>query len=196
MYYTIYQITNEINGKIYIGKHQTKKPNDSYYGSGKAILASIQKYGKENFKKEILFVFETEAEMNQKEKELISEEFILRQDTYNLGVGGEGGAHFKGKKHSAETIERVNRNPEFVKKRVDTIKAKYQSGELEAWNKNKKLSEETKQKISETMTGSTRSEETKNKISASITGKKHSEETKQKMREAKKRRYNLSGPVD
>ena len=40
MFYTIYKITNKINGKIYIGKHQTKDPYDLYYGSGKAILAT------------------------------------------------------------------------------------------------------------------------------------------------------------
>ena len=105
IYYTIYQINNKINGKIYIGKHQTKRINDHYYGSGKKILMAIKKYGKENFEKKILFVFETEYEMNEKEKEIITEEFVKRLDTYNVGVGGEGGAHFKGKKHTANTIQ-------------------------------------------------------------------------------------------
>ena len=30
MKYTIYQITNNLNGKIYIGKHQTKDLDDGY----------------------------------------------------------------------------------------------------------------------------------------------------------------------
>ena len=122
--------------------------------------------------------------MNQKEKELITEEFVLREDTYNLGVGGEGGAHFKGKKHSEETLKLLS-DPGLVERRTIGLKKRYQSGKLEVWNKNKKQTEEHNAKIGETRKGSTHSEETKAKIAASITGKKHSEETKQKMREAK-----------
>lgn len=91
MFYTIYRVTNLVNGKIYIGKHQTKNLDDDYMGSGKRLGYAKKKHGLENFKKEILFVFETEQEMNDKEKELVTEEFCLREDTYNLCVGGKGG---------------------------------------------------------------------------------------------------------
>lgn len=37
MYYTIYKTTNLINGKYYIGKHQTENIYDNYYGSGVAL---------------------------------------------------------------------------------------------------------------------------------------------------------------
>ena len=91
MFYTIYKITNTINGKIYIGKHQTKDVNDAYMGSGKYLRRAIEKHGFENFSKEILFVFDTEDAMNAKEAELVTEEFCLREDTYNLCPGGHGG---------------------------------------------------------------------------------------------------------
>ena len=91
MFYTIYKITNTLNGKIYIGKHQTKDLNDGYIGSGKHLKRAQAKYGIENFKKEILFQFDNEAEMNAKEAELVTEEFCLREDTYNLCPGGRGG---------------------------------------------------------------------------------------------------------
>ena len=182
MYFTIYQITNKINGKIYIGKHQTKNPNDAYYGSGKAITASIKKYGKENFKKEILFVFETETEMNQKEKELITEEFVLRDDTYNLGVGGEGGPHFKGKKHDPEVIKK------YVSKRKEYELTPDGRKSIQESNKDRIISDDARIKMSKNKKGKILSEETKVKIAASITGKKHSEETKQKMREAKRKK--------
>lgn len=48
----IYKTTNLINNKIYIGQDSKNRPN--YYGSGNLIKRAIQKYGKENFKKEIL----------------------------------------------------------------------------------------------------------------------------------------------
>jgi hypothetical protein len=91
VFYTIYKTTNKINGKIYIGKHQTKDPNDSYLGSGKLLNCAIEKYGVENFEKEILFAFDNEDEMNAKEAELITEDFIKEDTNYNLCPGGQGG---------------------------------------------------------------------------------------------------------
>lgn len=162
MKYTIYQITNNINGKIYLGKHQTKNPYDGYYGSGKAIKEAIKKYGKENFSKEVLFVFDTETEMNAKEKELITEDFVNRKDTYNLGVGGEGGPHFLGKNHSKESIEKMLSNrgkivvSDETRKKLSIVgKRKTMSPEarakISAYAKTRKMSEETKKKISETL---------------------------------------------
>ena len=90
MKYTIYRIINKLNGKIYIGKHQTNDVNDNYMGSGRAIKTAIKRHGSNNFSKEILFVYDSEKEMNDKEKELVTELFISDPDTYNLGIGGEG----------------------------------------------------------------------------------------------------------
>ena len=52
--YCIYRITNNINGKTYIGQHKYKKLNDSYIGSGTYLRKAYIKYGIENFTKEII----------------------------------------------------------------------------------------------------------------------------------------------
>lgn len=91
MFYTIYQITNLINNKIYIGLHKTRNLDDGYMGSGKLIRFAIKEHGIENFAKEILFVFDNPKEMIDKEIELVTKSFCLREDTYNLALGGGDG---------------------------------------------------------------------------------------------------------
>ena len=90
MYFTVYKTTNLVNGKIYIGKHITEDPNDRYLGSGHLFYKAVRKYGVKNFKKEVLFIFDNEEEMLDKERELVNEEFIKDDSNYNLIVGGTG----------------------------------------------------------------------------------------------------------
>ena len=87
--FTVYRITNAVNGKTYVGVHKTKNPNDGYFGSGRAIRAAIKKHGKSAFRKEVLFVFETSAEAYAKEIELTADFHI--SSTYNMRRGGVGG---------------------------------------------------------------------------------------------------------
>jgi group I intron endonuclease len=91
IYYTIYKVTNNVNGKIYIGSHKTKDLNDNYMGSGKYLNRAFQKYGLENFTKEILFIFDNPKDMYAKESEIVNEEFLAESNTYNLKKGGFGG---------------------------------------------------------------------------------------------------------
>lgn len=109
MLYTVYQVTHRESGKVYIGKHQTLNVADGYMGSGKWIKAAIKKHGVEAFSKEVLYVFETEAEMNAKEAELVTEEFCLREDTYNLCNGGNGGFSHINRSRSEIEYKRIGK---------------------------------------------------------------------------------------
>lgn len=91
MYYLIYKITNIDSGKFYIGKHMTEDKNDSYIGSGKYLKFAQQCHGIDKFKKEILFECSSEEEMNRKEAEIVTLDFLEREDTYNIMPGGSGG---------------------------------------------------------------------------------------------------------
>ena len=106
-FYLIYKITNNLNNKFYIGKHETNNLDDNYFGSGKALNEAIKKYGLENFTKTILFYCQNRKEMNLLEQCVVSLDFIKRHDVYNMCQGGEGGDTWKcvGRKHSKTTKE-------------------------------------------------------------------------------------------
>ena len=88
MFY-VYRITNNLNGKTYIGQHKSKKLDDGYFGSGTAINRAIKKYGKENFTKEILEVC-SEEDVNDLEIKYIQEEKEKGKGEYNIAGGGQG----------------------------------------------------------------------------------------------------------
>jgi len=90
MIYYLYQITNLVNGKIYIGVHRTNNLDDGYMGSGKNIQAAIKKYGLDHFRKDILEYFDSLDDMFLREAEIVNKDFLLREDVYNIVEGGSG----------------------------------------------------------------------------------------------------------
>lgn len=167
--YTVYKTTNLLNGYIYIGVHKTDRPNDKYLGSGKYFKLAVKKYGRENFKKEVLFIYDTLEEAYEKEKELVDKSFYLREDTYNLTGGGSYTISFygrkghvgsmRGKKHKPETIEKIKKtlnetNLDPIVKQKRSISSKkvwikrFEENNIIIWNKGKHLTEEDKLKKS------------------------------------------------
>jgi hypothetical protein len=112
--YTVYQIKNKLNSKIYVGYHQTYDLEDGYMGSGKLIKRAIEKYGIHNFEKSILGIFSSKEEAEAYEAKIVDKEFTLREDTYNLQIGGNvritygENNPFFGKTHSDETRKKLS----------------------------------------------------------------------------------------
>lgn len=170
MIYYIYKITNLCNGKVYIGMHRTKSLDDGYMGSGKLLKVAIKKYGKENFQKEILEIFDNEEDMILKEKELVTDEFVLSEDNYNIMPGGKFGSlernnlTFKSRKHSKDTIEKI-RSAAVGRRHSDDSRKKISEN-------NFSKTDPVKQKEHAKKAGSyARSEEHKRKISEAIKNK-------------------------
>ena len=104
--YIVYETTNLINGKIYVGLHKTENPDifDGYLGNGiiatqpytyiyakTAFQAAVKKYGPKNFKRKTLAVFNTLEEASDLEEQIVNEKFLERSDVYNMILGGIAG---------------------------------------------------------------------------------------------------------
>lgn len=107
-WYFTYKITNLINGKYYYGIHMTNNLQDGYMGSGRRLKQAIKKYGRNNFKKEILQYYSCYKDLAQAEYNLITKEVLQDENCYNLTTGGVGGPHFKGHKHTQETKQKIS----------------------------------------------------------------------------------------
>lgn len=128
--YFIYITTNLINGKQYIGQHQGYS-NDKYLGSGVNLIKAIKKYGKENFKREIL-------EFCKKEELDLKEQYWIKyynayenENFYNLSKGGQKGdgweaarRYFENHPEEREQIYKKNieRLREWEKQNPDKVK--------------------------------------------------------------------------
>jgi len=210
MNHIIYQITNNINQKIYIGCHQTSNVDDGYMGSGKLLPLAYRKYGQENFTKDILHLFDTSEKMFAKEAEIVNELFVSRKDTYNIKQGGYGGWDHYDRTGCIRSTETRSKISSSLKGNVPWMKGKQHTEETKRKiglaSRGRKHSEETLAKISEANKGRIspnkgnvgkykHSEEAKRKISQLAkghtrnTGRTHSEETKRKISEAAKKRW-------
>ena len=129
LHYVIYQITNLVNGKIYIGKHKTENLDDGYMGSGTRISQLISKYGKNQFKKEIIKFFENRQKLSLYEKKIVNEDTIKDPLCLNLIEGGDWGE----RKITTKGLVTVrDKNGDCFDVRIDD--PRYLSGEYKSVN--------------------------------------------------------------
>lgn len=109
-YHILYETTNLINGKPYIGIHSTDKVDDGYIGCGISAQCqakskarqnsalpfanAVAKYGYENFQRKILALCATREELEFVESILVNEAWVRSDQNYNAAMGGGGGKAF------------------------------------------------------------------------------------------------------
>ena len=140
----IYKTTNLINNKIYIGKRiftPDKFFRNKYYGSGKLLKNAINKYGLDNFKRDIL---------EEVDNELLEEREIYwikmygsnnLEIGYNLTIGG-----------NSKYGRKIGNMSDETKKKISESVSKYLKENGHPF-KDKNHSEETKQKIKNKLKG-------------------------------------------
>lgn len=91
----IYKITNNINGKLYIGQtiyplsyRYTNHLSDARNGRGYAMASAIRKYGQNNFKIELVEECD-EDQLNDLEVKYIKQYNSVTPNGYNLTHGGD-----------------------------------------------------------------------------------------------------------
>ncbi len=202
--YTIYLITNQINGKNYVGKHKLRKTerldSRSYMGSGQALKDAKLKYGVDNFSKEILAVCYSEYEYNLLEKIFISLYKEIGKAEYNETSGGENGdfwnyiseerkQELKLKHHN--NIKQLWENKEYRDKQSKSHKGKPSP------TKGAKFSESHKRNLSISHLGNKQSEESKQKISEKLRGREIPTEQRKQISDALKgTRYYTNGVIE
>lgn len=132
MKYIVYKTTCLINNKIYIGVHKTEDPDifDGYLGNGFIVNTNhylqypvnpfhyaLIKYGVSNFKRDTLYIFDKEEEAYNKESELVTEEFIQSNKTYNVSLGG------KGRPRPQEIVYQFDFNGNLLKSYISALEA-------------------------------------------------------------------------
>lgn len=176
----IYKITNNINGKCYIGQ-TIKKPErriNRHFGRSncKALHNAIQKYGRDTFTFEILHetlnIFLDDLEIAE-----IKRHNTLAPHGYNLTSGGE----YK-KVVSNQTRKKISDAAKARKRKPHSAEARQKISDA---NKGKIRTPEARQKISESMKGRTLSPEHCKKLSHAHKGKTLSPEHRKKLSEIK-----------
>ena len=175
MFYTIYKTTNNINGKYYIGKHKTRDLDDNYLGSGTMLKRAIKKHGINNFVKEYLFIFDNEEDMNNKEAELVSEEFIKEDTNYNLALGGRGSWSYANNHPLQEEYRKLARDTFQNLLKDDNYRNRFSKTIFDIW-KNK--SDIDKNITLENLKRASKIAQ-KNHPNGTFFGKKHTEEFKE-----------------
>ena len=163
----VYLIVHKESGKVYVGKHILRQngieKDRDYWASGTYISAAVKKYGKRAFYRKPLYWTTDLVDLAEKECDYISEweQKVGRENMYNIDFREKSATtnlwQFDPEKYgNAQKKKREKMieywsvdHPEHRENISKGSKASYENGRNGVWY-GKHLSEETKQKISNT----------------------------------------------
>lgn len=172
----IYQITNIVNDKVYIGQTSHHNVANRWVDHIKSInsgmdshlIRAFKYHGLENFTFSVLSEVPKDR-LNQAEIDEISNKNSLSPNGYNIRQGGSRGGH------SQESIQKI-RASHIGKTHTDETKEK-----LRQLNLGKKHTQESKDKTRRAMSGKPKSLEAIEKSTKARTGLKRSIDTRERM---------------
>ena len=147
----IYLITNKINGKKYIGQTTMENIYDRWKSHFKTssnctcLKRAIQKYGREQFKFQIVCIC-FDSDCNRYEEEYIKSFGTIVPNGYNIKSGGSNGG-----KHHPDTKEKIKEGLRVFNKNRTPEERKLHSDKLTGINNprfGKKMTKEQKEKMS------------------------------------------------
>jgi hypothetical protein len=154
--------------------HITDNYNDGYLGSGKALKKAINKYGKDNFTREVLHFYHDVFTAHEEEEKFIAQYNTICPNGYNIDL--KGGSLSR---RSSEESKNKMRRP-LTEEHKNSLRKKH--------NMSKKGSESIA-KAREKTKGVPRSDKTKDKMSISQKKRFNSAEERHKQSEMVKKAY-------
>lgn len=163
MFGYIYETTNLINNKKYIGKHKSKEFDKFYLGSGTYIKNAIEKYGKENFQVKILEKINNISDNDLGLKYLAERETywikyfnaVKDDNYYNMSYGNESegwyglnqarreNPEYYKEHHWSKTGNYDQHNRIYTEREIENFKNNHWSKlGYSVWNKGKKIPKE------------------------------------------------------
>ena len=151
MYHFVYQ-TTRVDGFYYIGVHSTNDLGDGYLGSGKRLLNSVRKHGKQAHSVVVIAMFGTREKALAHEAALVDRNRLLDPLCMNLVLGG------------------ASLSEEGIKRLKSKIVSDETRNKMSVAATGRELSDSTKQKLSVALSGKPKgpmSDDTKRKLSES-----------------------------
>lgn len=147
------------NNKVYIGSKQAAQFDEKYWGSScnHFYWEDLERFGKENCKREILYEANSLEDLLQKEQFFI-EQYGLFPKTYNLTTRAK--SQKSGFKFSEETKKKMSLSHKGQKPSQKSVEITRKRSLENNLMKNSEISK----KVAKALTGRKLSEETKNKI--------------------------------